>query len=98
MYAHLAVHSPSDDRREDARAVLDEVGATVLDGAPGLIATLTGEEVGTGRLMAITLWHEQAEFEAVLPAIVEAIGRTEIHSWATQPAEVVRFTQLPDPA
>ena len=98
MYAHLAIHAPSDDKREEARAVLEDVGASVLTGAPGLIATLQGEEVGTGRLMAITLWHEQAEFEAVLPAIMEAIGKTEIHSWATRPAEVVRFGQLPDPA
>jgi hypothetical protein len=98
MYGHLALHAPTADKREEARAIMTDVGERVFAGADGLISYLTGEEAGTGRLFGMSIWQTREQCEAVLPAVIEAVMSTPIHSWATQPAQLIRFTELDEQA
>lgn len=94
MYGQAAIHTPTPARREDAKRLLHEVCDTVLRGAPGLLAAYLGEDTNATQVFAFTIWETREDFEAVLPSIVEEIGKTDLHSWAVSPARVIRFQEL----
>lgn len=94
MYAHVAIHEPRTDRIDDTERILRDVSAEVIAPAEGLLDLYMGRSLDGSRIFAITMWRDEESAQRTLPAIIQAVTATPVHSWAAVPPRVVRLDEL----
>lgn len=87
MFAHMVVHHPKPEHRDDMLASMKRVDAAA-QGSPGLIRIGPWTDGRTDRLVGLALWESREAWEASYERIFAAVADDPILEWSTRPPEV----------
>ena len=90
MYTVVAVHHPTSERFADAMNVLQSILGSI-EGSAGLVAAYVGNNSARTEAMAMTLWQEKEQFDAVFPQIQAAVADSGIWAWAERPPKAMKY-------
>lgn len=95
MYALMAIHHPAPERFSQALAAVQSV-LDAIEGAAGMHAAYVGHDAARTQVFAITMWEDPKQFDAIFPAVQEAVNKSGIREWVIQPSRVMKFLQVPE--
>jgi hypothetical protein len=88
MIAHLAIHHPKPEYKDDVLASMRRVDAAAA-GQAGLIRINGWREIEGDRLVGMSMWESRDAFEAAMPVIFAAAGDVPWDLWEAEPVEAM---------
>jgi heme-degrading monooxygenase HmoA len=87
MFVAIAIHHPRPDHVEDFLAFMGRVVETV-GRPPGLIDFEGYRDTQTSRLVGLSRWESEADFQAAQPLIL-SLGDERVEAWSERPDDVL---------
>lgn len=92
MFSVLAIHHPSSDRFEEAVTAMQAVLESI-QGSEGLVDGYVGSDLEKCQVIALTLWRQSTDFEAVFPRVGVQIEKSGVLNWVVKLSRAFKFEE-----
>ena len=92
-YLYLALHHPKPEHLDDLLAAMQRLNDALQD-APGLLQIGAWRDESSTRIIAISIWESQQDFQGALGRIASVVANVPFGEWEERPRELIRATDV----
>ena len=92
-YLYLALHHPKPEHLDDLLTAMHRLNDALQD-APGLLQIGAWRDESSTRIVAISIWESQKDFQGASGRIASVVANVPFDEWEERPRELIRATDV----